>query len=140
MPLFNIITSLVTITLSIFYITKSTETLVSKDINEVFQDMEKNFNEDKTINVTINNNNLELKIFKYILLDKKYVAISLINKTTENIPLITNMNINNISYSDTTKEFLIYSKVLEQKSANLSFKLNIWMRLDNCIRYEFLSV
>ena len=120
--------------------TKSTETLVSKSISEVFEEMERSFNQDKTINVVINENNLELKLFKYVLLDVPHVAISLINKTTGNTPLITNVNIANISYNDSTNEFLVATRVLEQKNINLSFKLNLWMRLDHCIRYEFLSI
>lgn len=141
MAIINIISSLVTITLSLFYITKSTETLVSKDINEVFQDMEKRFTQTKTISdLDINGNKLELKLFRYILLDVPHVAISLINKTTGNTELITNVTISNISYSESTKEFLILSRVVQQNNINLSFKLNLWMRLDNCIRYEFLSV
>jgi hypothetical protein len=117
--------------------------IVNNQKNE-FKRLESTFNKNIKINKVVNDNEIEIVIFQYKLLDQNHAAISVVNKTT-NTNLITNINIINKFYNETTKEYLIFSKNINQQDNTtgttiLNFNLDLWLNKDQCIRYEISSV
>ncbi len=111
--------------------------------NNEFKRLENTFNKNIKINKVIDKNDIEIVVFQYKLLNQNHAAVSVVNKTT-NTNLITNTNIINKFYNETTKEYLIFSKNIKQTdntgSTILNFNLDLWMNKDHCIRYEISRV
>jgi hypothetical protein len=117
--------------------------IVNNQKNE-FKRLESTFNKNIIINKVVDDNEIVIVIFQYKLLDKNHAAISVVNKTT-NTNLITNINIINKFYDEKTKEYLIFSKNINQQDNTtgntiLNFNLDLWLNKDQCVRYEISSV
>jgi hypothetical protein len=136
----NILIPLFFIILAIVFIIINTRTYVKRS---AFNLLEDTFDKIVKINRTINNNDIEIVVFRYKLLDKNHAAVSVVNKTT-NTSLITNINIVNKFYKADTDEFLIFSKNITQQDASgnniLNFNLDLWMNKDHCIRFEISNI
>jgi len=136
----NILVPVFFIILALYFIIHNTRRYVKKS---EFRSREEIFDKIVKINKTINNNDIEIIVFRYKLLDKNHAAVSVINKTT-NTSLITNVNIVNKFYKEDTDEYLIFSRNIVQKdnAGNdlLNFNLDLWLNKDLCIRYELSNV
>ena len=118
-------------------------TKIVKNQTTAFNTLESTFDKNIKITKVIDNNEIEIVVFQYKLLDKNHAAISVMNKTTST-SLITNINIVNKFYNENTQEYLIFSKNITQKDNTgatlLNFNLDLWMNKDHCIRYEISRV
>ena len=136
----NILVSVFFIILALFLIFHNTGKYVKKT---EFRSREESFDKIIKINKSINNNDVEIIVFRYKLLDRNHAAVSVINKTT-NTSLVTNVNIVNKFYKEDTDEYLIFSKNIIQKdnAGNnlLNFNLDLWLNKDLCVRYEVSNV
>ena len=119
----------------------NTRKIVKNDKTE-FKILETTFDKVIKINKTINNNNIEIVVFQYKLLDSNHAAVSVVNKST-NTNLITTVNIVNKFYKEDTQEYLIFSKNIKQEDAGntlLNFNLDLWLNKEHCVRYEISNV
>ncbi len=126
---------------AIVFIIINTRKIVKNDKTE-FKLLESTFNKVIKINNSINNNDIEIVVFQYKLLDSNHAAVSVLNKTT-NTNLITNVNIVNKFYKEDTQEYLIFSKNITQEEAGktlLNFNLDLWLNKEHCVRYEISNV
>ena len=126
---------------AIVFIIINTRKIVKNEKTE-FKLLENTFDKVIKINKTINNNDIEIVVFQYKLLDSNHAAVSVLNKTT-NTSLITNVNIVNKFYKEDTQEYLIFSKNITQEEAGntiLNFNLDLWLNKDHCVRYEISNV
>jgi len=126
---------------SIIFIIINTRKIVKNDKSE-FKLLESTFDKVIKINKKINNNDIEIVVFQYKLLDSNHAAVSVLNKTT-NTSLITNVNIVNKFYKEDTQEYLIFSKNITQEEAGntiLNFNLDLWLNKYHCVRYEISNV
>lgn len=127
---------------AIVLIVVNTRKIVKNDKTE-FKILESTFDKVIKINKTINNNDIEIVVFQYKLLDSNHAAVSVLNKTTST-SLITNVNIVNKFYKEDTQEYLIFSKNITQQDVQgntiLNFNLDLWLNKDHCVRYEISNV
>ena len=127
---------------AIVLIVVNTRKIVKNDKTE-FKILESTFDKVIKINKTINNNDIEIVVFQYKLLDSNHAAVSVLNKTTST-SLITNVNIVNKFYKEDTQEYLIFSKNITQQDGQgntiLNFNLDLWLNKDHCVRYEISNV
>jgi len=136
----NILVPVFFIILALYFIFHNTRRYVKKS---EFSYREETFDKIVKINKTINNNNIEIIVFRYKLLDRNHAAVSIVNKTT-NTNLITNVNIVNKFYKEDTDEYLIFSKHITQKdnAGNdlFNFNIDLWLNKELCIRYEISNI
>lgn len=134
-PITFIIVAVITIILN--------TTKIIKNHTTAFKTLEKTFDKNIKITKVIDNNEIEIVVFQYKLLDQNHAAISVTNKTTST-SLITNINIVNKFYNENTQEYLIFSKNITQQDNTgatiLNFNLDLWMNKDHCVRYEISRV
>ena len=136
----NILVPVFFIILAIVLIFHNTGRYVKKS---EFNSREESFDKIVKINKTVNNNDIEIIVFRYKLLDRNHAAVSVVNRTT-NTSLITNVNIVNKFYKQDTDEYLIFSKNITQKdnAGNdlFNFNLDLWLNKDLCVRYEISNI
>jgi hypothetical protein len=134
----ELVLTLLSIFMIVYYIYINTKTLLEKDHNKLFEKMKNKFDNKIKTTVEVQGNELELSVFPSKLLGEANILISLVNKKQFKT-LVSNISAFNRYYDEEKEEFLIYSKHITQKEEQLDFTLKIWLTKTLCIRYEFIE-
>lgn len=130
----NIIVAIVSLFIAIYFLYMryfNFDNTPDKD----FKQLVKKFNKRVNIDFDVQTNKLKLSVFKSILMGEHLLILALKNDTSNKL-LIPNTTLNNRGYDPVKKEFLLMSKEVIDRNANINISIYVWITSDLGIRYE----
>jgi hypothetical protein len=133
----GILLTIISILFALYYLQSRAKQIIN-DPDKKFKKLISKFDKNIDVDVQLQQNKLNLKIFNSVLLGENNVLISLSNTSTSTpATLITNVPLINRGYNEPNKEYLVFNRNIKQTAANIDVILKIWLNENNCIRYEF---